>query len=245
MMNNMVKPLASVVAKPAVFITGTFAAVALSVAGCTPDQPASDVPGTVPPVWTGSAAPSTASSGPQNGLQPVPQGEKLKSTLKLADGTEVADAEFVFQDGHATITVTANGNGKLTPGFHGMHLHSYALCEANSVAPTGGESGDFLSAGGHFNVPGHSGHPSSGDLISLNILQDGSGETVTTSDAFTREQLLAGDGTSIIIHEKADNFANIPGTRYTQANGDSGPDHTTMSTGDAGKRIACGVIAAG
>ena len=42
---------------------------------------------------------------------------------------------------------------------------------------------------------------------------------VTTTDAFTAEDLLAGSKTAIIIHEKADNFANIPPERYQQING--------------------------
>ena len=58
---------------------------------------------------------------------------------------------------------------------------------------------------------------------------------VTTTDAFTAEDLLAGAKTAIIIHEKADNFANIPPERYQQVNGTPGPDETTMATGDAGK----------
>jgi Cu-Zn family superoxide dismutase len=53
---------------------------------------------------------------------------------------------------------------------------------------------------------------------------------------------LAGPGTSIVIHAGADNFGNIPADRYNQVNGAPGPDQTTMSTGDAGKRVACGVI---
>ena len=65
---------------------------------------------------------------------------------------------------------------------------------------------------------------------------------MTTTDAFTAEDLLAGAKTAIIIHEKADNFANIPPERYQQVNGTPGPDETTMATGDAGKRVACGVI---
>ena len=65
---------------------------------------------------------------------------------------------------------------------------------------------------------------------------------VTTTDAFTAADLLAGAKTAIIIHEKADNFANIPAERYQQVNGTPGPDETTMTTGDAGKRVACGVI---
>ncbi|OLT79897.1 superoxide dismutase [Mycobacteroides chelonae] len=229
--------------KPAVLAAGTLAAVALSLSGCSPDQPASTTPGTTPPVWTGSTAPSTA--GGHGGEQPIPSGEKLNATLKLADGTPVAKAEFVFQDGFATITVKTTENGKLTPGFHGLHIHSFKKCEANSTAPAGGTPGDFLSAGGHFNVPGYTGHPSSGDLVSINILKDGSGELVTTADSFTKDDLTAGNGTSIIIHEKADNFANVPPERYTQANGTAGPDDTTKSTGDAGKRVACGLIDAG
>ena len=68
---------------------------------------------------------------------------------------------------------------------------------------------------------------------------------VTTTDAFTMDDLLTGEKTAIIIHAGADNFANIPPERYSQTNGTPGPDATTMSTGDAGKRVACGVIGAG
>ena len=150
-----------------------------------------------------------------------------------------------IRPGYATVTVETTGTGKLSPGFHGLHIHSVGKCEANSVAPTGGSPGDFLSAGGHFQVPGHSGHPASGDLSSLQVRQDGSGLLVTTTDAFTEDDLLAGQKTAIIIHENADNFANIPPERYNQVNGTPGPDETTMATGDAGKRVACGVITGG
>jgi len=68
---------------------------------------------------------------------------------------------------------------------------------------------------------------------------------VTTTDSFTAEDLLAGAKTAIVIHEKADNFANIPPERYQQVNGAPPPDAETMATGDAGKRVACGVIGTG
>jgi Cu-Zn family superoxide dismutase len=119
-------------------------------------------------------------------------------------------------------------------------------CEANSVAPTGGAPGDFNSAGGHFQVAGHTAHPASGDLSSLQVRADGSGKLVTTTDAFTAADLQGGAKTAIIIHEKSDNFANIPPERYQQINGGApGPDEATMATGDAGKRVACGVIGTG
>lgn len=68
---------------------------------------------------------------------------------------------------------------------------------------------------------------------------------MTTTDAFTAEDLQSGAKTAIIIHEKADNFANIPPEKYQQVNGTPGPDQATMATGDAGGRVACGVIGAG
>ncbi|MDA4109990.1 superoxide dismutase[Cu-Zn] [Mycolicibacterium holsaticum] len=222
-----------------------FAVPALALSACaSPDQP-SDTPGTTPSIWTGSPSP-TAAPGAQGGGEGAEGGsEKLTADLKSPDGTTVATADFDFANGYATITVQTTGAGNLTPGFHGMHIHSVGKCEANSVAPTGGAPGDFNSAGGHFQVSGHTGHPASGDLASLQVREDGSALLVTTTDTFTAEDLQAGEKTAIIIHEKADNFANIPPERYQQVNGNPPPDETTLATGDAGKRVACGVIGTG
>jgi Cu-Zn family superoxide dismutase len=181
-----------------------------------------------------------------HGTGSQPQGDQqLVVPMTAPDGSPVATATFDFSPGYATVTLETVGTGKLTTGFHGLHIHSVGKCEANSVAPDGGNPGDFLSAGGHLQVPGHSDHPASGDLTSLQVRQDGSAKLVTTTDSFTAEELLAGQKTAIIIHENADNFANIPPERYNQVNGTPGPDQTTMATGDAGKRVACGVITAG
>lgn len=222
------------------------AAAALIVpvaAACSPNEPVATQPGTTPPVWTGSPPPSAAGeAGGGAEATTTTAGEMLTADLKTADGTSVATAEFVFSGGFATVTVKTTAPGQLTPGFHGMHIHSVGKCEPASVAPTGGAPGDFNSAGGHFQVGGHSGHPASGDLSSLQVRADGSAMSVTTTDAFTAADLEAGTKTAIIIHEKADNFANIPPERYQQVNGTPGPDEMTMATGDAGKRVACGVI---
>jgi len=224
-----------------------FAVPVLALSACSPNEPTATSPGTTPSVWTGSPAPSaspTEGHG-QTGESPAPSGEKLTAQLKSADGTTVATADIEFADGFATVTVETTTPGKLTPGFHGLHIHAVGKCEANSVAPTGGAPGDFNSAGAHFQKTGHTGHPASGDLASLQVRQDGTAKLVTTTDAFTAEDLLGGAKTAIIIHEKADNFANIPPERYQQVNGAPPPDETTMATGDAGKRVACGVIGTG
>lgn len=219
------------------------ASVAL-VSACSSPQHASSVPGTTPAVWTGSPAPSGAvgGSGTEAG-QPVAQ--SVTTHLRAPDGTQVATAKFDFSNGYATITIATTGVGQITPGFHGVHIHKVGKCEANSVGPTGGAPGDFLSASGHFQTPGHSADPASGDLTSLQVRRDGVGTLVTTTDAFSLDDLMSGEKTAIIIHAGADNFGNIPSERYTQTNGTPGPDATTMSTGDSGKRVACGVIGAG
>ena len=240
----MLAPLCSSRARGTAAVAALFAVPALALSACSPNEPVATQPGTTPSVWTGSPAPSPSAGEGQNEGHAA-SGEKLTAQLKNAGGTTVATADFEFSSGFVTITVKTTGSGQLTPGFHGLHIHSVGKCEADSVAPTGGPPGDFESAGAHFQAPGHSGHPASGDLTSLQVRQDGTAELVTTTDAFTAEDLQAGAKTSIIIHEKADNFANIPPERYQQINGTPPPDATTMATGDAGKRVACGVIGTG
>jgi Cu-Zn family superoxide dismutase len=235
----MVKPAISRKVAAATTLVPLVVSVAL-LSACKPNQPPSNAPGTTPSVWTGSPTPSKTTS---TGAPVAP--ESLTTHLIAPDGAKVATAKFEFGGGYVTITLETTGVGQLTPGFHGVHIHSVGKCEANSVAPTGGAPGDFLSAGGHYQAPGHTGNPMSGDLTSLQVRKDGAALLVTTTDAFTKEDLLAGKATSIIIHAGPDNFGNIPADRYTQINGTPGPDQTTMSTGDAGKRVACGVIGAG
>ncbi len=225
-----------------------FAVPALVLTACSaPEQPATS-PGTTPSIWTGSpspAAPPGERGGGHGGTGGEAAGETLTADLKNAEGTTVATAQIAFSGNYATVTVETAAPGELAPGFHGLHIHSVGKCEANSVAPAGGAPGDFNSAGGHFQVAGHTGHPASGDLSSLQVREDGSALLVTTTDAFTAGDLTSGAKTAIIIHEKADNFANIPAERYQQVNGAPPPDETTLATGDAGKRVACGVIGAG
>lgn len=182
----------------------------VALTACSSPQHATSRTGTTPPVQSASPATSATST-------PAPAAGSLTANLKTADGKEVATATIDFSNGYATVTVKTVAGGILTPGFHDMHIHSIGKCEPNSVAPTGGPPGNFLSAGGHFQAPGHTGMPESGDLSTLEVRQDGSAYLVTTTDAFTRDQLLAGDKTALMIH----------GAQNTEG---------------AMDRIACGVI---
>ncbi|MEZ0051032.1 Cu-Zn family superoxide dismutase [Mycobacterium sp. MAA66] len=223
------------------------AVIAPIATACAPYEPSAAGPGPTPPIWTGvEHAPGAAQSHGEARPAVAVVGEKLVADLKTPEGVSVATAEFVFAEGFATVNVKTTQPGLLAPGFHGLHIHSVGKCEPNSVAPAGGAAGDFLSAGGHFQAPGSTGHPHSGDLTSLQVRADGTASLTTTTDSFTAEELLAGNKTAIVIHEKADNFGNIPADRYQQiAGGAPGADEATMGTGDSGKRLACGVISAG
>jgi superoxide dismutase, Cu-Zn family len=185
----------------------------VGVTACSPNQNPSSQPGTTPPVK--SAGPtSSASTGA------APDAQSLTAEMKTPEGRSVAAATFDFADGYVTVTVKTTSPGILAPGLHHMHVHQIGKCEPNSVAPTGGPPGNFLSAGAHYQAPGHTGKPASGDLTSLEVRRDGSAYLVTTTDAFTREDLLAGDKTALMLH----------GAEYSDA---------------AMQRVACGVIGTG
>ncbi|SEM09415.1 superoxide dismutase[Cu-Zn] [Rhodococcus maanshanensis] len=213
------------------------AIAAVGLTACSNGQEPSDVPGTTPPVWTGASAPGHGSA--EGGHGSAAEEGAIDVELKDAKGAEVGTVRFTEGDGFVQVSVEAE---HLTPGFHGLHIHEVAKCEANSVAPSGGAPGDFLSAGGHFQAEGHTGHPASGDLTSLQVREDGTAELVTTTDSVTLEDLRNhGKGTAIVVHANADNFANIP-NRYTLPENAPVPDQTTLATGDAGGRVACAVI---
>lgn len=199
---------------------GVTGVAALGIAACSNGQVPSDVKGTTPSVITGNQAPPgdierTGAPAAESGAV-----AELIDTKKNVVGTAI------FVPEGAGVKVTVEVTKGLPAGFHGLHIHSNGTCDPSTSEP-------FSSAGGHLQVNGRTGHPSSGDLVSLNILENGTGTTVTTTGAVTLADVI---GKSIVIHEKPDNFGNIP-DRYRPS-----ADMQTMNTGDAGSRIACGVI---
>ena len=112
----------------------------------------------------------------------------------------------------------------LKPGQeHGFHIHEAGDCS----------SGDGMSAKGHFNPLGKPhGNPSSaerhaGDLPSLKADKGGRAKLDVTVDNITlRPGPTSIIGRGVIIHADPD-------------------DYRTQPTGNAGARLACGVIKAG
>lgn len=141
--------------------------------------------------------------------------------IKDAKGQNVGHAKFKAAGGGVEMSVTVMD---LSPGVHAIHIHTAGQCEAP----------DFKTAGGHFNpankkhgIDNPEGHHA-GDLPNLTVGANGKGTFKTTIQDVT----LAGDGAtslfhaggaSVVIHEKPDDMKTDP-------------------AGNAGARLACGVI---
>lgn len=142
------------------------------------------------------------------------------ATLKNAQGQTVGTA--TLQDTPNGVLIKADLID-VPPGPHAFHIHTTGKCE-----PPG-----FTSAGGHF-APGGTRHgllahamPHAGDLPNIHVGPDGKlkfevlAEGVTLGPGPT--SLLDADGSALVLHATAD-------------------DYVTDPAGNAGGRIACGVI---
>lgn len=145
------------------------------------------------------------------------------ATLYNTAGNHVGKVRLT-QERNGNVTVHAHVHD-LPPGFHGFHVHAAGECNP-----------PFTSAGGHFDLDAHTHRDHSGDFPVLLVNADGTAHAKFNTDRFSVADLFDANGTAIIIHANPDNYANIP-TRYVDA-----PDAATLATGDAGDRIACGVI---
>ncbi len=145
--------------------------------------------------------------------------------LAGADGRSMGRVTFAETGGRMVVEGRLTG---LPPGFHGFHVHAVGKCEAGPPA--------FTSAGGHM-VVGTQAHPThAGDQPVVLVLADGTAEIRFTTDRYKLADVLIPEGRAVIVHANPDNYGNIP-TRYAPA-----IDDMTKATGDAGDRLACGVV---
>jgi Cu/Zn superoxide dismutase len=151
--------------------------------------------------------------------------------LKDVHSERVAQVDIVALP-HGGNVVTVRG-WNLTPGFHGIHIHAVGVCDPAGAKP-------FASAGGHFNPTGQPEGMQAGAFPVLLAAANGEAQTEFTDGDFAIRDLLGPAGTAVVIHAAPDNYANIP-PRYN-AGGVAGPDTETQLTGDAGTRVACGVL---
>ena len=175
--------------------------------------------------------------------------ELAKANLRLADGRFVGSA--VFLGVNATVTkVRVNldmPSDRPLPGFHGFHVHAnndpangIGCVADNSQPPTT----HFLSADGHLAEPGQTHGEHAGDLPPLLLTQKGRAYSVSITDRLHVDDVL---GKAVLLHADPDNLGNVPTgtepTRYTP--NDEAATLLTENTGNAGARVACGVIGQG
>ena len=142
----------------------------------------------------------------------APAESTIKDWIQFYGWRERVDAEFRLEHGKALVYESEK-----------QSLVNYGLP-------------DFTAAGGHFNPTDASHGDHAGDLPTLLVNEDGTGMLAAATDRFSLADLRDADGSAVIVHELPDNYANIP-DRYTPP-----ADEETLSTGDAGSRLACGEL---
>ena len=164
-------------------------------------------------------------TGGEAGGSATQQGTQARATMHDGAGNVVGTVKLEQEGTLVLVKLSVQG---VAPGFHGFHVHGAGVCTP-----------PFTSAGGHYN-PGAATHGShAGDLPVIYVDASGEAEARFASDRFALDDLFDADGSALILHAGRDNYANIPTDRY-----DPDPDATTLATGDAGSRFACGVVEA-
>ena len=148
-------------------------------------------------------------------------GPSASATLRDVQGKVVGSATMTPGEGGVKIAVSVSG---VAPGLHGFHVHAVGKCEGP----------DFKSAGGHFN-PAAKEHglenpkgSHAGDMPNLSVGPDGSGKGEFLARGASLDagpgSLFPDGGTSVVLHAAPDDMKSDP-------------------AGNAGARIACGVVA--
>ena len=140
-------------------------------------------------------------------------------------GVPIGTAQL-WQQSNGTVNVEI-ASLSLPPGTHGIHFHAVGTCDGGSTA--------FSTAGGHYNPLGKE-HgldnpkgPHAGDAPNIVTPANGIAKVAFSTNRVTittgPQTLFDADGSSIVVHEKAD-------------------DQISQPSGNSGARIACGVIRA-
>jgi len=146
------------------------------------------------------------------------EGPKASCILLGKEGP-MGQVQFApLEDGIVRITGEMKG---LAPGLHGFHIHAF-----------GDVSNGCASTGGHYNPQNKEhGAPAdanrhAGDLGNINVGADGTAKIDITDKGFKIPEIL---GRAVVCHEGQDDLGK-------------GGHELSKTTGNAGGRVACGII---
>ncbi len=167
----------------------------------------------------------TLSAGAAQAQSAAPASYKhtLVVPIKTSTGADAGSATFNESKNGKQLTIAVKLKG-LPSGEHAVHIHQNPVCDAPAFTTAGGHFNPDSKQHGMLNPMGHH----AGDMPrNISIGEYNTGEIVYKVDYLTLEPGAPNSvlGHSIMVHEKADDMMTDP-------------------TGNAGSRIACGVIPA-
>ncbi|XP_042451277.1 superoxide dismutase [Cu-Zn], chloroplastic-like [Zingiber officinale] len=147
--------------------------------------------------------------------------KKAVAVLKGTSNVEGVATLVQEDDGPTTVTVRVSG---LTPGLHGFHLHEY-----------GDTTNGCISTGAHFNPKNLThGAPEdevrhAGDLGNIVANSEGVAEATIIDNQIPLSGSNSVVGRAFVVHELEDDLGK-------------GGHELSLTTGNAGGRLACGVV---